>query len=96
MLQITCPWCGARDEAEFRCGGEGHIVRPSNPEAASDPEWARYLFYRTNPRGVHFERWVHHRGCGQWFNVARDTTTHEILAVYGMDEAPPQDVSAAQ
>ncbi|MBL8960475.1 MAG: sarcosine oxidase subunit delta, partial [Gemmatimonadetes bacterium] len=23
MLQIPCPWCGPREEEEFRYGGEG-------------------------------------------------------------------------
>ena len=30
MLLIPCPWCGERDETEFRCGGEAHIARPSS------------------------------------------------------------------
>ena len=47
------------------------------------------LFFRDNPKGVHFERWSHHYGCRQWFNVARHTVSHEILAVYGIDEAAP-------
>ena len=28
MLQLNCPFCGLRDEAEFSCGGEAHIARP--------------------------------------------------------------------
>ena len=28
---------------------------------------------RSNPKGVHFERWRHVHGCGRWFNLARDT-----------------------
>ena len=42
--------------------------------------------------GVQFERWLHRHGCGQWFNVARDTVTHEIKAVYKMTDPKP-DVS---
>jgi sarcosine oxidase subunit delta len=80
MLRIQCPWCGERDEAEFRSGGESHITRPSFE--ADDATWAKYLFYRSNPKGVQFERWCHAYGCGQWFNVARDTVTHEAQAVY--------------
>ncbi len=92
MLRIQCPWCGARDQTEFRCGGQAHIARPANPAQATDREWADYLFYRDNPQGLHYERWVHAWGCRQWFNVARDTMTHEILQVYAMGESP---VSAA-
>ena len=87
MLRIGCPYCGERDEAEFRFNGESHIVRPA-PDV-SDDEWADYLFNQDNPKGVNYERWCHSFGCSQWFNVARDTTTHEILAVYRMGEPKP-------
>jgi heterotetrameric sarcosine oxidase delta subunit len=89
MLLLTCPWCGPRDEIEFRCGGQSHITRPGPPEAVSDIEWSAYLFDRINPRGIHRERWLHVYGCRQWFNVARDTVTHLIVATYRMDEAAP-------
>jgi sarcosine oxidase subunit delta len=87
MMQIRCPWCGVRDENEFVCGGASHIVRP--PLEADDKAWGEYLFFRDNPKGVHHERWRHAYGCGQWFNMARDTVSHEILSVYAMTEAPP-------
>lgn len=92
MLQIECPNCGPRSEIEFRCAGEGHIVRPgpfSGQTMVSDKAWAEYLFFRDNPRGVLRERWVHAAGCGRWFNVARHTVTHKILAVYAMTEICP-------
>ncbi len=88
MLRIPCPFCGIRDQVEFQFGGEGHIVRPEQPDQASNAEWADYLFYRENPRGIHYERWVHSYGCRQWFNLARDTVTHEIVEVYRMGEQP--------
>ena len=87
MMLLSCPWCGPRDESEFVCGGTTHIARPAL--AASDAEWAGYLFFRDNPRGVHRERWRHAYGCGQWFNLARHTVTHEVVAVYAMGAAPP-------
>lgn len=90
MLLISCPWCGPRDEVEFHCGGEAHIVRPKDPDALSDAEWADYLFMRSNPKGVHRERWVHTQGCRRWFNVLRHTVTHRILAVYRIGEALPE------
>ena len=58
--------------------------------ALSDEQWGDYLFMRKNPKGVHFERWVHSRGCRQWFNVARHTVTHEIIKVYKMGEPAPK------
>jgi len=89
MLLIECPFCGPRDEHEFRCGGESHIVRPGPPAAVADQVWSRYLHERGNPRGVHLERWHHGFGCGRWFNVARDTLTHRIHATYAMTDPAP-------
>ena len=86
MLQIPCPHCGPRDEVEFSCGGEAHIARPKESDALSDAEWADYLFMRRNTKGVYLERWVHQHGCRRWFNVERDTVSHEILRVYPMGE----------
>ena len=92
MLKISCPYCGPRDEIEFRCGGEAHIARPLDPEALSDNEWANYVFMRTNPKGNHAERWVHINGCRRWFNAVRDTVTHEFKAIYPMGATPPPDL----
>ena len=89
MLLIPCPWCGERDESEFHCGGQSHIARPTEPERLSDAEWADYLYMRDNTKGLFYERWVHSSGCRRWFNVARDTVTHEIRAVYRMTDAKP-------
>ncbi len=92
MFLIPCPWCGEREESEFSYGHEAHIERPKDPEKLSDEEWADYLFMRTNPIGPHRERWVHSDGCRRWFNVARNTHTNEILAVYLMGEKPPKGI----
>ena len=89
MLVITCPYCGPRCESEFSNGGEAHIERPKDPEALSDAEWAEFVFLRNNPKGLLLERWNHAQGCRRWFNVARDTVTYEILAVYPMGSPPP-------
>jgi sarcosine oxidase subunit delta len=87
MMQIPCIHCGPRDENEFTCGGTAHMTRPGLD--ASDETWGEYLFFRDNPKGLHFERWRHSFGCGQWFNIARNTVTHEIHAVYAITAAPP-------
>jgi sarcosine oxidase, subunit delta len=87
MMQLACPWCGVRDESEFVCGGTTHISRP--PLECDDRTWSEYLFMRDNPRGGHLERWRHVYGCGQWFNVARDTLTHQVTHVYAMTDPPP-------
>jgi heterotetrameric sarcosine oxidase delta subunit len=82
MLTIPCPWCGPRDGDEFHYGGEANVVRPLHPEQCSDQEWANYLYYRQNMRGNHIERWVHNGGCRQWFELERDTISHEITATH--------------
>ena len=87
MLRIECPFCGLRDEPEFSYGGESQVTRP--PAGAGDPEWGDYLFYRANSKGGQSERWCHSFGCGQWFNVLRNTATHEILATWAMGAQRP-------
>lgn len=87
MLRLDCPWCGLRDEPEFTFGGQSHVARPE--PTVDDATWAAYLYVRDNPKGVHCERWCHAYGCGQWFNVARDTVTHAVLATYRMGEPKP-------
>ncbi|AOR36535.1 ferredoxin [Streptomyces fodineus] len=90
MLLIPCPWCGPRDEAEFHYGGQAHVPYPEDPAALTDEEWARYLFFRDNPKGPFAERWSHAAGCRRWFNAVRNTATNEILAVYKVGEARPE------
>lgn len=90
MFYIECPWCGKRDQSEFGYGGEAHIVRPAKSDKMSDAEWADYVFMRTNPKGVHYERWNHSHGCGQWFNAVRNTATDEWLGIYKIGEKPPK------
>jgi len=90
MLLIPCPYCGPRCEIEFSYGGQAHIARPADPEAASDEDWAAYVFLRDNTKGVFLERWVHAHGCRKWFNVARHTVSYEILASYPAGAKPPK------
>lgn len=89
MLLLDCPYCGPRDETEFGYGGQAHVPYPDEPERLSDQEWAQYLFFRDNPKGLFAERWVHSIGCRRWFNVVRDTATYEVLAVYRLTDSCP-------
>lgn len=89
MLLIDCPWCGPREEPEFRYGGQAHVAYPADPEALDDEQWAHYVFFRDNPKGHFAERWVHSAGCRRWFNVVRHTVTNEVVAVYRTGEARP-------
>jgi sarcosine oxidase subunit delta len=79
MLRIACPFCGVRDEVEFRYRGDASVARP----AAGDGEEAflAYVYVRTNPKGRHEEWWQHVGGCRQTLRVVRDTHSHEISAV---------------
>ena len=90
MLLIRCPWCGPREESEFSYGGEAHIVRPKDPDALSDEEWADYLFIRTNKRGIHDEQWCHSAGCRRWFEVIRDTVSYRIFDSRLIGETTPE------
>jgi sarcosine oxidase, subunit delta len=81
VKRIDCPHCGLRDEIEFTWGGQANLVRP-DPARCSDEDWRDYLFMRTNPRGLHHERWCHTYGCGMWFGVERDTVSHRIEKVH--------------
>jgi sarcosine oxidase subunit delta len=90
MFQIECPWCGLRDETEYKYGGQAHVAYPEDPSALSDEEWAEYLFFRDNPKGPFAERWVHTGGCRKWFNAVRDTRTYEVLAVYTNNDPRPE------
>ena len=80
MILIPCPWCGERDEVEFSYGGQAGIPYPGDPAALTDEEWAKWLFFRDNPKGRFAERWSHQAGCRRWFNLVRDTVTNEIVA----------------
>lgn len=92
MQRIPCPWCGDRDETEFRFGVEAGKSRPS-AEACSDAEWASYLYYRANPKGWTREHWCHDAGCGQWFTLTRNTITHEIAAAEPPGAEPKPEVA---
>ena len=89
MLMIKCPWCGEREQIEFSAGGQAHIARPEDPSKLSDEEWGAYIYVRDNPKGVHYERWVHSHGCGKWFNAVRHTVTDVFWDVYKMGEEKP-------
>ena len=78
-MLIPCPFCGAREHAEFAYGGDATGRRPRQAEPAWGPLWQAYVYERANPRGTHREYWHHVLGCRQWLVVTRDTSTHEIL-----------------
>ncbi len=95
MLTLTCPYCGvAAEETELAPGGEAHLTRFG--PGSSDDDFEAYLFSRSNPKGVHFERWRHAYGCGKWFLAARCTVTLEVFGTYPAQcFAPPPELIAA-
>lgn len=92
MLLIRCPYCDAeRPELEFFYAGEAHISRPTDPSKLTDEEWRDHLFIRSNPRGLHYERWRHQHGCGRFFNAARDTVSDKFLTTYKAGQPRPSE-----
>jgi len=85
MLRIKCPWCGERDETEFRYRGDASRSRP-DASAGADEDAAMaafisYVYERANPRGWHQEWWLHVGGCRRLLRLTRDTQSHEIRSV---------------
>jgi sarcosine oxidase subunit delta len=64
----------ARDENEFHCGGTTGTSPGRRWTAATRPG-VRYLFFRDNPQGRTRRALAHTYGCGEWFNVQRDTVS---------------------
>ena len=79
MLRIPCPWCGVRDESEFRYRGDATRQRPAG-DAGIDA-FNAYVYERDNPRDWHSEWWLHVAGCRRLLKVVRHTLTHEVRSV---------------
>jgi sarcosine oxidase subunit delta len=92
MLLIPCPYCGERPELEFQYGGEAHVARAKDPSTESDEAWGAFLYARSNPKGLHAERWRHVHGCGRFFNALRDTASDFFVVAYRIGEARPDGV----
>ncbi len=87
MLLIHCPYCGDRHQTEFSYSGEAGLTPPPGADELSDEQWVDYLFYRTNPKGMHDELWVHAAGCRQYFKARRHTVTYVFEATCKMNES---------
>ncbi len=87
MLRIPCPFCGVRDEVEFRYRGDATRSRPGAAEEAA--AFAAYVYVRANPLGWHLEWWLHVGGCRRLLKVERHTLSHEIRWVGAPGEQPP-------
>ncbi len=78
MMQITCPHCGPRAQAEFTYERTVDSVVTLNP---SPDEAMATLFSRANPRGLDDEIWRHTFGCRAWMVLTRHRVTHVIEGV---------------
>jgi heterotetrameric sarcosine oxidase delta subunit len=81
MLRIPCPYCGVRDEIEFRYRGDASPARP--PAEAPVGSFISYVYERQNSDGWHQEWWLHTAGCRKLLKVTRHALTHEIREVSG-------------
>jgi sarcosine oxidase subunit delta len=86
MLRIRCPWCGERDETEFRYRGDASALRPASDAGLA--AFGAFVYARDNPRGWHTEWWLHVGGCRTLLIVTRDTLSHEIRGVRAAGAAP--------
>jgi heterotetrameric sarcosine oxidase delta subunit len=88
MLRIACPYCGTRDETEFRYRGDASQPRLSGDAAIE--RFAAYVYERGNPCGWHVEWWLHVGGCRCLLKVVRHTLSHDIHFVGDpLDQPPP-------
>jgi len=92
MLRIACPWCGERDETEFRYRGDATRRRPE--AGAAQDTFSAYVYERDNRCDWHTEWWLHVGGCRKLLKIVRHTLTHEIRSVSGA-EAPDSPVRQA-
>jgi len=79
-MQITCPYCGARDAQEFAYLGDATLKRPDPDLDSAQDAFHDYVYLRENPAGAHEELWYHSAGCRRWVRVARHMATHKITS----------------
>ena len=79
MKVLTCPVNGPRPLDEFFYGGEVRVM--PEPAAASDGQWADYVWNRDGAPGVRRE-WWYHLASSTWFVAERDTERDEVLRTY--------------
>ena len=88
MKILHCPLNGPRNISEFLSGGE--VVEMPDPAAATDEDWAGYVFGHENAHGVVREWWFH-VPTAYWFIAECDTGTDEILRTYPASELFARD-----
>lgn len=85
MKLLRCPLNGERPVSEFVYGGEWRPM--PDPDAASDAEWAAYVFNRRSLPGVKRE-WWYHAPSGTWFVAERDVVRDRVLHTWLPADVP--------
>jgi sarcosine oxidase subunit delta len=60
---------------------------PKMDSSKSMVSWHKAIHARKNPRGKLREYWYHESGCEQWFEIERDTASHEISTSSGNEQS---------
>jgi heterotetrameric sarcosine oxidase delta subunit len=84
MLLINCPYCGERDESEFRYGGR-RVIYPPLDSSAGIEKWHRAIHLHDNSQEPIREFWYHESACELWIEINRDIDSHETTPVSGVD-----------
>jgi len=79
MKQLQCPINGVRPIQEFHFGGT--VRDMPDPNAATDEQWADYVFNREGEPGVKRE-WWYHIASGTWFIAERDVVEDTVIRTY--------------
>lgn len=85
MKLLRCPLNGVRPISEFAYGGEVRAM--PDPDAATDAQWASYVFDRSGVPGVKRE-WWYHLASGTWFIAERDVASDTVRATWLPHEVP--------
>jgi heterotetrameric sarcosine oxidase delta subunit len=94
MLRIRCPWCGERDEIEFRYRGDASRPRPAADAGLA--AFCDYVYQRDNPQGWHLEWWLHVGGCRTLLKIERHTLSHEIRWIGAAADQPPRPMETGR
>lgn len=84
---MPCPINGLRPVSEFFYWGE--LREMPDPDAASDAEWAAYVFNRNGAAGIKREWWCH-IASGVWFIAERDTAVDRVLRTWLYRRGAPE------
>lgn len=88
MQLFPCPFCGIRNEREFRFAGEAGKARPDTTTAVSSRNWADYQYAQRNDKGEVREIWSH-MPCSEMFVIVRDSVSMDVLGTVVLRKDQP-------